>query len=69
MIYNRKKRFGAEQVEDIPQPVKPIKNEVVLEPDIDNMKFFELKAYAKEQGMVVDTSTKKEDILNFLKGE
>lgn len=69
MIYNRKKRFGVKQVEEVPQPVKPIDNEVVEKPDIDNMKFFELKAYAKEQGMVVDNSTNKEEILNFLKGE
>ena len=68
MIYNRKKRFGNKQVVEKSQPVKPVVKEN-KPPDINKMKFFELKAYAKKQGMVVNNSTKKEEILNFLKGE
>ncbi len=37
------------------------------EPDVSHMRFFELKAYAKERGIKITKKTKKKDILAALK--
>lgn len=71
MIYNRKERFGEKRVEVSPPPVLSKSKVKIEDPevnvDINSMKFFELKAYAKEQGMEISSSTNKADILEFLK--